>query len=141
VNDADGVVKAYTKIYSIDVLWIRFHDPLIGHQQANKLGYLYNLYTPRDWTPVLRITKPISMIKKNKSGEDPKNIPIQLACARTVHMSQGLTLDSVAFDPSGIRKHGLVFTTLSRVKNMESLYLLNPLTHKNFRVKQKFDIE
>jgi hypothetical protein len=64
VNDADGVVKAYTKIYSIDVLWIRFHDPLIGHQQANKLGYLYNLYTPRDWTPVLRITKPISMIEK-----------------------------------------------------------------------------
>jgi hypothetical protein len=31
VNGADGVVKAYTKTYSTDVLWIRFHDPLIGH--------------------------------------------------------------------------------------------------------------
>jgi hypothetical protein len=31
VNGVDGVVKAYTKTYSIDVPWIRFHDPLIGH--------------------------------------------------------------------------------------------------------------
>jgi hypothetical protein len=31
VNGADGVVKAYTKKNSTDVLWIKFHDPLIGH--------------------------------------------------------------------------------------------------------------
>jgi hypothetical protein len=30
---------------------------------------------------------------------------------------------------------------LVHVKNMESLYLLNPLTHENFRVKKKVDIE
>jgi hypothetical protein len=31
-----------------------------------------------------------------------KQFPIQLACARTIKRSQGLTLDNVAFDPTGI---------------------------------------
>jgi ATP-dependent exoDNAse (exonuclease V) alpha subunit len=57
-----------------------------------------------------------------------KTISNQIACARTIHRSQGLTLDNVAFDPTGIRIHGLVYTTLSHVRNIESLYLSNPLT-------------
>jgi hypothetical protein len=141
VNGVDGVVKAYTKTNSTDVLWIKFHDPLIGHRQENKLAYLYNLDTPHNWTPVLCIAKPISMIAKTGQVKIQKQFPIQLACARTMHRSQGLTLDSVAFDPTGIQKHGLVYTTLSHVKNIESLYFLNALTHENFRVKQKVDIE
>ena len=81
------------------------------------------------------------MIKKTGHVKIQKLFPIQLASARTIHRSQGLTLGNVSFYPSGIQKHGLVYTTLSRVKNIESLYLLNSLTHKKFRVKQKFDIE
>jgi len=70
-----------------------------------------------------------------------KQFPIQLACAHTIHRSQGLTLDRVAFDPTGVQVHGLVYTALSRVKNIESLYLLNPLKHNNFKVKKKVNCE
>jgi len=58
-----------------------------------------------------------------------------------MHRSQGFTLDSFSFDPIGIQKHGFMYTTYSHVKNIESLYLLNALTHKKFRVKKKVDIE
>lgn len=44
-----------------------------------------------------------------------KQFPIQLACARTIHMSEALTLDHLAFHSSRIRLHGLVYTTLSRI--------------------------
>jgi len=81
------------------------------------------------------------MLEKIGQVKIQKKILIQIAYACTIHISQGLTLDSVAFDPSGIQKHDLVYTALSHVKNMESLYFLNPLTHKNFRVKQRVDIE
>ena len=66
-----------------------------------------------------------------------KQFPIQLACARTIHRAQGLTLDRLAFDPSNIRTHGLVYTTLSRVRSMNSLFLLQKLTQENFHVNKK----
>jgi hypothetical protein len=90
---------------------------------------------------ILRISKPISTSAKTGQVKIRKKFPIQLACARTIHISQGLTLDSVSFDPAGIQIHGLVYTALSRVRNIESLYLLSTLTKDNFKVKQKVDIE
>jgi hypothetical protein len=141
VNGADGILKGYTKTKKLDVLWIKFHEPHIGNRQANKLAYLYNSNTASDWTPILRISKPVSTSTKTGRLKIRKQFPIKLACARTVHRSQGLTLDSVAFQPAGIRIHGLVYTTLSRVRSIDSLYLLSPLTKDNFKVKQKVDIE
>jgi exonuclease III len=141
VNGADGIVKAYTKKDKLDVLWIKFYDPDIGHRQANKLRYLYTMEISKEWIPILRIEKPLSTTKNPTHLKIRKQFPIKLACARTIHRSQGLTLDSVAFDPAGIRIHGLVYTALSRVRNIESLYLLNPLKMDNFKVKQKIDTE
>ena len=62
---------------------------------------------------------------------------MQLACARTIHGTQGLTLNGLAFDPTRVTRHGLMYTTLSRVKSIESVYLHNELTHKNFYVNLK----
>jgi hypothetical protein len=112
VNSADGVVKAYTKIDNIVFLSIELHDSLIGQQKEKKLSYLYNSDTPHKWTHVLRIAKPISMIVKTGQVNIQKQFQIHLACARTIHKSQGLTLDNVAFNPNGIQKRGLVYTTV-----------------------------
>jgi exonuclease III len=141
VNGADGIVKAYTKKDKVDVLWIKFYDPHIGHSQSNKLAHLYTMDISNEWIPILRIAKPLSTTKNTSHLKIRKQFPIKLASGRTIHRSQGLTLDSVAFDPTGIRIHGLVYTALSRVRNIESLYLLNALKMDNFKVKQKIDIE
>jgi hypothetical protein len=74
VNGVDGIIKAYTKTDNIDVLWIKFHDSLIGHRQANKLAYLYNSDTPHNWTPVLVHRKTNINDNKDRSGKDPKTI-------------------------------------------------------------------
>jgi hypothetical protein len=89
----------------------------------------------------LRISKPVLTSTKTSRLEIRKQFPIKLACECTVHRSQGLTLDSVAFDPAGILIHGLVYASLSRVRSIDSLYLLIPLTKDNFKVKHKVDIE
>ena len=141
VNGADGIIKSYTKISEVDVIWIKFYDPKIGHHQAKKMASLYSFHISEYWIPILRIERPISIIEKTRHLKIRKHFLVQLACAHTMHRSQGLTLDNVAFDPSGIRKHGLVYTTLSCVRNIQSLYLLNALTKDNFRVKQKIASE
>ncbi len=46
-------------------------------------------------------------------------------------------MDELAFDPYGIKHHGLVYTTRSRVQNMDSLYLLRPLQKSQFVVSSK----
>jgi endonuclease/exonuclease/phosphatase (EEP) superfamily protein YafD len=89
----------------------------------------------------LRISKPVSTSTKTGRLNIRKQFPIKLSCARTVHKSQGLTLDNVAFQPVGIRIHGLVYTALSHVRSIDSLYLLSSLSKDNFKVKQNFDIE
>ena len=70
-----------------------------------------------------------------------KQFLIQLACARTIHRTQGLTLDGLAFDQTGVTQDGLVYTALSRVKIISSIYLIQKLTPKNFHVKTKVSNE
>jgi hypothetical protein len=139
VNFADGIFKGYTKTKKIDVLWVKFHEPHIGHRQENKLAYVYNSNIASDWTPILRIEKPILASTKTGRLEIRKHFPIKLACACTVHRSEGLTLDSVELEPIGIQMHRLVYTTLSHVRSIDS-HFRSPLTKYKFKVKYKVDI-
>lgn len=134
VNGAEGIFKFYS---SNDVVWIEFSCTDIGKEQRNKYKELYETNILPSWTPILRIAKPLAMSNNKLEMTIRKQFPIQLACARTIHRTQGLTLDKLAFDPTGMTQHGLVYTALSRVKTIDSLYLLSKLSHKNFHVKDK----
>jgi hypothetical protein len=141
VSGADGIVKAYTKTNKFDVLWIKFYDPHIGHHQYNKLAYLYRMDISKEWIPILHIAKPISITTKTCHLKIQKQFIIKLGMCMYNTQVHDLALDSVSFDPTGIQIHGLVYTTLSHVRNIESLYFLNSLKMDNFKVKQKIDIE
>ena len=50
-------------------------------------------------------------------------------------------MNKLAFDPQGVKQHGLVYTTLSRVTNIRSLYLITKLQLGNFSPCAKFCLE
>ena len=129
--------KIYQKNENVDVIWIDFVNLDIGKLQRNKYHQLYDKYISPNWTPILCIAKQLASNSKSSQTIVQMQFPIQLACARPIHRSQGLTLVGLAFEPSHISTHVLVYTTLSRVKTMESLYLVNKLTQKNFHVNKK----
>ena len=87
VNGVDGIVKLYTHTDKVDVLWIKFHDPNICHRQSRKLDSLYTSYRAHDWIPISGNTKAMPMSPNMVHLKIQKQLPVQLACACTIHRS------------------------------------------------------
>ena len=123
VNGSNGVFKYYTKEDNLDIVWIKFNDPTIGQQQRIKYAHHYNQCIEKDWIPIVRITRPIQKISTSKKITIRKQFPIQLACAHTIHRAQGLIMEALAFDPMGIRQHGIAYTSY-HLQNQLKIYIL-----------------
>ncbi len=73
-------------------------------------------------------------------GSNPSHVitkiefPIQLVATRTIHHAQSITVDRLAFDPIGVTKHGLTYTSLFHLRSRKHLHLLSPLTNNFFQV-------
>lgn len=81
VNDSDGIFKENTIENNIDIVWIKFNDPSIRHQQRTKLAQCYTNIIDKQWVPILCISRPIQKITANKKITIRKQFPIQVACA------------------------------------------------------------
>ncbi len=58
---------------------------------------------------------------------------IKLVTSHIIHYTQGLTLEHLVFD-SFSAKHGFTYTTLSCNYSKKHLYLLSPMSNKNFNI-------
>ncbi len=52
-----------------------------------------------------------------------------MVATRTIHRAHGLTFDYLTFDPTNVYKHGLTYTTLSRVKKKDFFSNLSKCCH------------
>ena len=135
VNGANDLFKTSTMFNDKSYVWIQFYNTKVGI--ATRFSHLH-LYKSSDidstWTPIELVAKE-TRIGKNQSHVITRvQFPIQLAVARTIHRAQGLSLDDLVFKPCGVNRHGLAYTTLSRIRSKEKLYLLAPLEISNFQI-------
>ena len=89
-------------------------------------------FSPYSDKPIIRFRngKEVAMGQEEwnlSDGEEVRatisQIPLRLAWAITVHKSQGMTLDSARMNLSRAFVEGMGYVALSRVKNVNSLYL------------------
>jgi ATP-dependent DNA helicase PIF1 len=75
-----------------------------------------------------------SKIEKTVVGKFSQ-FPLKLGWALTIHKSQGLTLKNIYLDTGrGAFDSGQIYVALSRVRNIENIYLKQPLTNRELLI-------
>jgi hypothetical protein len=132
INGADGLFKASTTYLDKSIMWILFSNIKVGTFIREKSSHLYTNEIENDWTPIEPLVKEIRVGKVQSHLITRIQFLVQLATARIIHRSQGLSLDELAFDSTNVKKHGLTYIVLSRIRTKEKLYLLAPLEDQFF---------
>jgi hypothetical protein len=134
VNGANGIFKALTTYCEKTIIWIMFQNSKIRTLTREKYSHYYDNNIESKLTLIELIIKDIKVEKSQSFIMTKFQFLIQLIVAKTIHCSQGLSLDESNFDPTNIKKHGLTYITLFRIRIKEKIFLLNPFQYENFYV-------
>ncbi len=107
VNGVDVTFQDYIENNPKPFIWIDLYNSQIGINAHIKNSHIDEQFPPIDkkWTKLQIGSNPSHIITRIQ-------FPIQLVTTRTIHQTQGLTFDRLAFDPSGVTKHGLTYTAI-----------------------------
>jgi hypothetical protein len=79
------------------------------------------------WTPIQPIFKEIQIGVNSSHLISHIQFPIVPAIVHTIHKSQGLTLDYVAFHQIRATHHDLTYTSLSQISTKKKLVFISSL--------------
>ena len=143
IDVSDGLVNGTTgmlKQINLDsnnvlneIIWFDFHLDKIGHKTRIKLKNVYPIEVSNGWTPIKRYSADLSGKIGFKGQLIRIQFPIIPAEATTIHKSQGSTYKKVCVDLNGRFNKAMLYVSLSRVTNINNLYILG-----NIRKKKKF---
>jgi hypothetical protein len=99
INGAYGILKALTTYCEKTIIWIMFHNYKIGTFTKEKYSHYYENNIESKWTPIEPIIKDINVGKSQSFVITRIQFSIQLVVAKTIHCSQGLSLDELVLIP------------------------------------------
>jgi hypothetical protein len=116
VNGVDGIFQDYTKTISKSLIWIQFQNLKLNINTNKIFSCVWKIpRLDKNWTPIEHKVVEIQIVNNPFHTIIRIQFPIQLVATHTIHCLQGLTFDHLTFDPNGVTKHGLTYTTLSKI--------------------------
>jgi ATP-dependent DNA helicase PIF1 len=136
--DRDGIYSAYLELaIGAQVMLLSNLNPEVGLVNGSRgvvTGFDPDGYPLVQFNSGTPIPIPHSKWESEEiEGLSRKQIPLRLAYAITIHKAQGATLDCALIDiGSSTFEYGQAYVALSRVKNLQSLYIwdLEPTAFK-----------
>ena len=122
------------------IVWVKFDDPRIGANTRIKYSALYQKRIHKSWTPIFDIKR--SFTYRNKTFERIQ-FPLRPAAAKTIHKSQGDTLDEVVVSLRSKCKAKIPhihYVALSRVRSLRGLHIQD-LCKNNIAVSESVQEE
>lgn len=102
----------------------RYANGSIGQVVAFEPGTDYPVVQFRNGREVTLMPEMWELRDGDKKRASISQVPLRLAWAITVHKSQGMTLDAARIDLRKAFVEGMGYVALSRVKSLDSLYLV-----------------
>ena len=135
VNGAGGIVKFFqlssSNSTAAGTVWVMFDDSNVGRQTRADSQALYTQHINPQWTPIQPLSRQFQVGRSHSAQVLRKQFPLRLSAAKTIHRSQGDTLDQVVVDFTSPRtephRH---YVGLSRVRTLQGLHILNLCTNK-----------
>ena len=129
-NGAAGTVKKLPEITdntdsltAAGVVWVLFDEQGVGEKMRSNRKRLYNPQINKAWTPIEPQMKRIQISRRTEITATRTQFPLRIAAAKTIHRSQGQTLNAVVTDFTAAFGHHMHYVALSRVTNPEKLYI------------------
>ena len=130
VNGAVGTTKAisYLDVNQTvpSIIWILFDDVTIGSERRRNFRNIYSADLDNLWTPIAPIARQFTVGKYKNAKIQRTQFPLQLACAKTVHRSQGVTLAEIVVQLPNEKRPHIHYVALSRVSSLTGLNILEP---------------
>ncbi len=111
-------------------MWVLFSDPEIGENCRFNYRYLHCNAIDLAWTPILEVTRHFNISNRSQIEILRRQFPFRAAAAKTIHRSQGDTVNKLVIDfPKNTREH-MHYVALSRVTSLRNLQIRNFNEHK-----------
>ena len=107
------------------IVWVRFMDDKIGVDTRKKYRHLFSKDIDKTWTPVFDIKR--SFVYRFKTF-DRIQFPLRPSAGKTIHKSQGDTLDTVVVNLGSKSKASVPhihYVALSRVRSLSGLHIVD----------------
>ena len=121
------------------ILWVEFESDTIAKKTGSINKHLYKSHINDNWTSIIRISRQFHVGKKHIEI-CRQQFPLRPAAAKTVHRSQGTTVENIVIDFSARAFSHIHYVALSRVKSLEGLYI-KKLNEKQIKLDEKVVIE
>jgi hypothetical protein len=114
VDNVEGFFKIAMKSNLTSKFWIEFLNSRIGQHTRiiNKIHYEKFPTIQNNWTPIIAKIQEVQVSHNSNHLFTCIQFPIQLAIVKTIRHAQILSMDNLAFDPHGVSRHNLTYTTL-----------------------------
>ena len=107
-------------------IWVQFDRPDVGEKTRHDNRHLYMQGIEPTWTPIKPVTSQFAVGRNRTAQVLRKQFPLRPAAAKTIHRSQGDTVDKIAvnFDAKKAMPH-IHYEGLSRVTTIEGLHIID----------------
>ena len=128
------VFKCYKKA---EVIWVLFQDPQIGSKLRRECKHMYKRNIDPSWTPIRKVSREFHVGRYKCAKIRRTQFPFPLACAKTIHKSQGDILLPVAVKVPNHRKKHMHYVAFSRATSLENMYILGDFDQTKIAVSPK----
>lgn len=125
-NGASGVLK-FVEVFQgkVRAVWFKFDDPSVGATaRSNLKGVSDSHNLDNDLTPIVKVKRTFSVLKKGKVQISREQFPFVVAEGWTIHKAQGQSLVTVVVVLSSIMEISLLYVAFSRATSLNGLYII-----------------